>query len=33
MEKKENIVSEDIKKEGGKKSMGTKSYEIQKAFE
>jgi len=33
IEKNKNIVSEDIKKEGGKKSMVTKSYEIQKPFE
>ena len=33
IEKNEKIVPEDIKKEGGKKNMGTKSYEIQKPFE
>ena len=33
IEKNKNIFPEDIKKEGGKKSMGTKSYEIQKPFE
>jgi len=33
IEKDENIVLDDIQKEGVKKSMGTKSYEIQKPFE